>query len=113
MQTYEVGQTVWVVPTERYLGKVRECTIVKIGRKWATLDDQNRFDVEDGFLDGRGLRSPGRVWLSKEAFEKYDARRAAWRDLVARLPYECPPSISADDINTIRKIVGLPTAGQP
>ena len=70
---FAVGMRFWLVLNERRHTKDREVTIAKIGRKWVTLSDGNRFDRTSEswrIVDGGGYSSPGRLWDSKEQYEE-------------------------------------------
>jgi hypothetical protein len=93
MKKLEVGQKLWFVPSERrYRDGDCEVTVVKIGRKWATLDrdwfgNQLRIDLEHWYADGRGYSSPGRCYESQDQYGVIKLRDDAWsrfRQVVAR-----------------------------
>lgn len=67
----EIGIPFFFVPNERrHAG--RRVTVSKIGRRWITLSDGNRFDCTSDdwrIVDGGGYSSPGRLWDSERHFE--------------------------------------------
>lgn len=108
----EVGQEVWFVPTdERRRKDARTLVVMKVGRKWADVGftvglpgDKNygphlqgRINIETLWMDGEGYQSPpGRCWLSHEAWEQEESRRAAWRELKGFIEhkYSAPEHLS-------------------
>jgi hypothetical protein len=98
---FSVGQKLWFVPNDRrYSSRSREVTIEKIGRKWITLaNNAGRVDMQTLVSDVDGY-SPGRCYISKEAWEESEGRRELWlsfRRAVDRT-YNIPDSITIDDI---------------
>lgn len=68
---FEVGMQFFFVHNERRHTKDRIVTITKIGRKWATLSDGNRFDYtakDWRLVDGGRYSSPGRLWDSEQQY---------------------------------------------
>ena len=76
--TLIVGQKLWYVPSYGYRRDGHEVTVEKIGRRWVTLAGNcGRIDKGTLFLDGGQYTSPGRCWLSREAYEESKAIEAA------------------------------------
>lgn len=98
-----VGQKLYFESSRNRHHHGREVTIVKLGRKWATLDMGHpayRIDLTSLCGDGRGYSSPGRCWLSREACEDHNALIADWsafRQTVER-HYSPPPDITPERI---------------
>lgn len=105
-----VGQTLWLV-VDHGRALSREVTVSKIGRRWATLDQTGmrlRIDKETLGVDGDDFWSPGRCWLSREAYEIDRETRHCWalfRDAVSRR--KLPLSASAEDIRQAAKLLGI------
>lgn len=105
MAAFTVGQIVQVqYAGSRHQGPLndpRGMKIVKIGRKWATIQQPNGFtdrfcvddDDEDGRrdpendgpyrIDGGDYGSPGRVWRDEAHHHAYVAKQTAWTRLTA------------------------------
>lgn len=68
---FQEGQVLVFDPSDRRR-EPREITIGKVGRKWIQIASDGwadgRFDKETLVIDGRGYASPGRVWLSWDAY---------------------------------------------
>lgn len=108
-----LGQTVFVEHHEfgraKDLGEPFPRKVVKIGRKWGTLEGWNggRFELGEGEgpfeIDGGEYSSPGNVWLSLEARERYLATHAAWERLgqLTTRGTRPPPHITAEQIDAI------------
>jgi hypothetical protein len=78
MHALKVGQILWFVPNRNYLGKPRHVEVTKIGSKWATLENGERIGINDLCVDGHGYGSPGRCYLSQQAYEIERETRAMW-----------------------------------
>lgn len=100
--TLVVGQKLWYVPSYGY-GYRRdgyEVTVEKIGHRWATLAENcGRIDKDSLWLDGGQYASPGRCWLSREAWEESKAIDAAMQRLQERIIYgRVEPDVTLADI---------------
>lgn len=106
----KVGQKLWFVPCG--LRKRRdpcEVAVVKVGRKWVTLDIGNppyRMAKGEMYVDGNGYTSPGSCYLSREEYEAEVALRSAWRDLVTWISASPPEGITLDKIAEIKRLIG-------
>lgn len=76
--TYTKEQKLWMVPNVRYIGEPCEVTIVKVGRKWLTLDNGYRAAIDTLVLDGGQFISPGRCYLTRKEWEETTALKDAW-----------------------------------
>lgn len=77
----QVGQKLWFVPRETRWTKPTEVEILSVGRKWATTDAYRsgmRVSLESLDADGGDYNSPGRCYLSREAYEVHQRRGATW-----------------------------------
>jgi hypothetical protein len=70
-----VGQELWLVPDR---GLARAVKVVKVGRKWADLDNRGRVDMATMALDGGEYSSPGRCYLSRDEHDREVELRIAW-----------------------------------
>lgn len=78
------GQTLLFVPHGNRSTE-REVKVIKVGRVWAETSGYRRISLQTLTADGRGYSSPGRCWLSREAWEADKAESAAWnafRDII-------------------------------
>lgn len=112
MDEIKVGTKLWIVFGDWHRsGKDDWGTVTKVGRRWLTLDVKNhgtmRADKHTLRLDGKGFGSPGQGHRSKEAHEDKVMRESAWRDLVRRMSYHAPESLTLDEIQALRVKCGL------
>ncbi len=82
MMPVSVGQTVLVSWSHRSRDSLSELSVKKVGRKWIHLTGGYRFD-ESMSLDGAGHSSPGRVYLSRDDYERKVREDAEWAELRA------------------------------
>lgn len=110
-----IGQKLWYVPGDTHFDRPREYEIVKIGRQWAQLgaDGQAyrefRADLETLAIDGHGYSSPGRCYLSLEAYEAEVGLSVAWRSFqrdIERMR-AADPQITIENIAAARKVLGM------
>jgi hypothetical protein len=105
------GQKLWFVSSQRHGGEPREVTVGKIGRKWATISSgADRIDRETLVADGGQYISPGRCYLSQQAYE--DAKRLSddWRAFttdVEKTRWHVPPGVTPETIAHVRAILNL------
>lgn len=103
-QRLSLGQTLWYVPSSRR-GTPHEAKIQGLGRKWATLDNGERINISTLLADGGQYFSPGRCYLSKEAYEAELAVCKAWnefRNTVSRC-YSPPEAVTLNQIHNAHR----------
>lgn len=107
-----VGQELWFSPEDRRGGaKGYPVRVIQVGRKWAKLDGSGRVNMETMWIDGEGYSSPGRCWLSQEAWLAEEARQKAWSDLrkIVDRKYQAPDDISEQNIKSAIGLIATPT----
>ncbi len=116
----QVGQTVYIRyddPRRHREAPLATYKITKVGRKWVTIGtlggaDVYRFDLTDPDmrLDGQGYSSPGRVYLTREAWETARRKMVAW-DALCRFTqhrFKAPDALTAEQIEQAARILGVP-----
>jgi hypothetical protein len=114
MAKLAVGQRLWYVPNRR--GTAHEVEIVKIGRKWAELNEgcpRYRIDMETLSVDGRGFSSPGRCHLDREAYEMDQMTRLAWHNVQNQMSRRGPGSATLENIQAASTLLGLECLSTP
>lgn len=101
------GQTLYFVRRGGRGSAPGAVTVTKVGRKWAALDNGHRIDVQNLEVDGRGYNSPGRCYLSREAYESEAARDRAWSELRRLMPYRAPKGLDAERIHHYARLLGV------
>lgn len=74
----QVGQKLWFVPADRRNGDGCEVTVEAVGRTWAKISNQYRIDLQSLIADGGQYVSPGRCYLSVEAYREDVELQRAW-----------------------------------
>ena len=110
--TYVVGQVVWVVLTSgwRVVGAPKEMTVSKIGRKWIELEDgRYRFAEGEKHLDCRrsGYRSPGTVYMTREAWAAEKAYEHAFYKLQNAVREMRSTGLTLQDIHDAAKALRI------
>lgn len=103
---YQIGQRLWYVPkwVSAY-NQPKEVTVDAVGRKWVACG-QIRFDKESGSVDGGRNSSPGRVYASREEYERIVAIQAAWSDFVKSLSaWFVPSGMTIEKIEAAKAIL--------
>ena len=86
------GQKLWWVPNRNRYQNEKEVTVLKVGRKWAQLDNHERIDIET-LVAASGNYSPsGRCYISREEHEQKKALEQAWRKLKEDFQYKSAPN---------------------
>lgn len=101
MQKLKVGQVLWWVQSGVKKSPLRDgpVTVTRIGRKWITLSNYHRMDIETWDADGGGFSSPGRCYVSEEAYRYECAMTEKWGDLRRLVSsYRPPAGVSLADI---------------
>lgn len=106
MTLLEKGQKLWWVPANNKPGV--EVTVLKVGRKWAHLDNGHRIFVSTLVADGGEFSAPGSCYASQEAYRGLVERAVAWTRLRVDMQFSTPQDgVSIDDIAAARKLLGL------
>lgn len=103
---YLPGQTLWYVPNwiSAY-NQPREVTVDAVGSKWVKCGTF-RFDRESGSVDGGRDSSPGRVYASREEYERIVSVQAAWSDFVKSLSaWFVPSGMTIEKIETAKVLL--------
>lgn len=106
---YHVGQKLWFVPAQRRNGQERELTIMKIGRKWLTMDNEDRVSIDDLIVDGGNYSSLGRCYVDRVAYEQEKTLKDAWtafRQDADRMR-QTPELATIEAIQQARKLLGV------
>lgn len=111
--TLTVGQTLWFFPGWR--GKPYQITVTKLGRKWAKVkgDYGRDFEIDIETLREKphpqGVGTQGCAYLSEQEYDKQLILNKNWWDFTSRLPkISPPPSMTYEQIETIREMCGVP-----
>lgn len=107
-----VGQKLWFVPRERYLGAAREVEVLKVGRKWATTTSVRgyRVNIDTLIMDSEGYGGVGQCYVDREAYEEECRRDKAWDALRHRLgswSARRHPGVTVDDIEAAAKLLRI------
>ncbi len=107
---FEIGQTLWFVKnfSKGKLGD--EVVVEKVGRVWVTLSNRMRCDF-DGVVDGGNYSSPGRIWESKEIYDKEIEQKLSWdhfKEAICRMerPYPFDIEMLGNVLRTLREATG-------
>lgn len=102
----------WTVGQEVFIAKSNNARttstarIVKVGRKWATLERvEGRFDLETGMLDGGQCSSLGKVYVNEAEYRTECELNAAWLAFSTKTQCRAPQGIT---IEAIRAASGTP-----
>lgn len=101
------GQEVYFV--SNLYGRTSTPTVVKAGRRWATLSNGHRADKETWLVDGGEYASPGTLWpdaKAHEAWVKVVSEYQKFRINVSGYPKD---GVTLDDISAARKLLRLDT----
>lgn len=96
------GQELFYVPRSRFQNPA-SVVVEKVGRKWASLSNRIRVDIETLIADGGDYPSPGRAYLRKEDHEEEAALNADWAALRKKIDrlWSPPPGMTREMIASI------------
>lgn len=109
-----VGQKLWWVPVNTWTvlhgNEGREVTVIKVGRRWATVTHgASHFRIDfDGLREERanyGLS--GRCYLNSTEYKEKLAVDHEWRWLRHMIPGSAPAHITFDAIQLIASVIGI------
>lgn len=107
-----VGEKVFYqIYTNRRESTLAPVVISKVGRKWVHFNNgwhQHKADISSLVVDGNGYTSPGRLWLSVEAYETHQEVQSEWSELRFRLErmYKYPEGMTPEKIQKIKELIG-------
>lgn len=102
------GQTLWWVPAQNRNAQGREVTVVKVGRKWATISNNYRIAIDNLVADGGIYSPPGQCYPSQAAYEAELALNAAWHKFRRSLDLRAVPNgVTIDNIEAARKLLNI------
>jgi hypothetical protein len=110
MDKLTVGQKLWFVPNARRHGIPCWVTVTKVGRMWANADKIcNRINITTGHIDGKGYHSPGRVYLSHEAYAADSALQKEWEKFksIVHKRWTIPAALTVADIKRAHELLKL------
>lgn len=108
----KAGDVLWLVPFSRH-GTAHKVTVVSVGRKWVTVSNGRRFDMETGNGDSGGYSVRECVWPSEQAHADHMALVTAWQDFT-RLTYrhssEPPEGVTLSQVENAKRALFKNTA---
>lgn len=106
---FEVGMELYFVPSDPRRQKNQLVKVEKVGRKWVNLDNGYRFDKEAKYgmwVDGGEYSSPGRLYLSKEDYDKDCKKDSALRAINKRTEmYRSREDLTLEDVLAAAKLL--------
>ena len=101
-EKFTVGQTLWFVPSDLRWNQPYEVKIEIVGRKWMTLSNSRRIDIDTMRCEGFGM-----CYLSKEAYEEDIALGEAWQKFKRRvdLTWNAPKGATIEAIRQAEKLL--------
>lgn len=107
--SYNIGDKLYFVYSDRRRGEPQEVTITAIGRKWLSIDKSwiPRINKETLFADGGQYTSPGQCYLSKDDYERSALRAQRWDTLRAKISrtWDAPDHLDTPAINEIIRMI--------
>ena len=101
---FKVGQELFWVDRMRKIN--RAVTVEKIGRKWVYLSNHHRIDHETMEADSGGYSSPGKCYLSEQAYLNWLFIINEWSELKKEfIGFYPPKGMTMDKISQIKNIL--------
>ena len=105
MSKFKIGQTLFR-PGENKRSQGGLVTIEKVGRKWLTVDWNERIAIETLETDARGC-SAIQCYLTEQEYLEQKLKQEMWSYIVSQnMPYQCP-DISLEEMETIASILSI------
>ncbi len=101
------GQSLWLVASDNAKTQ-RAVTVTKVGRKWATLSNGQRIDIETLAVDGGQYVSPGQCYESQHVYEQAMALHIAWQKFTRDVrDMQRPAHMTIEKIAEIRALLSI------
>jgi hypothetical protein len=106
MSEFTIGQILWREVSPRR-GISAFVTVTKVGRRWITVSNDERFDAHTMLEDAGGYKAYASYWNSKEECDESAYRGRVWNEL-NKSRYGSPPKDSStEDLILAAKILGV------
>lgn len=106
---FKVGQKVFIAYFDsRSRGSNRFIKIVKIGNKWISLENGDRFNSVDMLIDGGVYASAGRVYITEELYEERCKKQKLYSYLKTKLSCSYDEEITSSDIEKVLELLKIP-----
>lgn len=103
-----VGQKLWFVPADpRQSSRLADVEVISIGRKWAVISNNCRIHVQTLAADGGNYGSPGRCWISREAWECRQQAVNAFEQLTRKLRFSPRDGVTLENIQQAASLLGI------
>jgi len=110
---FHEGQSLWFVQSNYWnlseeSKNGREVVVEKLGRKWITLSNSYRIDINTLQADGKGYSSPGQCYLSHHEFMNHIKKQKLWNKLknLIQHQYACPEHLTVEALQDITDTLG-------
>lgn len=105
-----VGQQLWFVPWEKYMGKPRYITVTKIGRVWAQTSERYRIHILTGKPYNGEEPTRATLYPDHETHARQMAIKSAWAWIRRAITYRDgpPDDVTVHDIETAMDLLRLP-----
>jgi hypothetical protein len=102
----EQNQVLWRVPESRR-GNPGPATVIKVGRKWASLDNGEKIGKESLVMECGGYKPHATYWHSPEEFERARELAAAWSSFRKAVDesWRCPKGAGINQIENARRAI--------
>ena len=106
MKKLTVGQELWWVPRGKYRQASSVC-VIKVGRKWATLNNDERIGLVDWIADAGEYTSTGRCYESQSVYEQAIALEVTWSEFRAYIArsYLVPDNATIENIAAVKAML--------
>ena len=105
-ETLKVGDKLWFKAMVGWR-RDEEVTVERVGRKWLHISNGDRCDRETLLADGRGYSPPGKLWQSKDEYDRHANRLDRWSEFQRKVTglYSPPEHVSIADIDRMLTIL--------
>lgn len=106
---FKVGQELYVPRKAVGFKSPYPVTITKIGKRWLSLSNNHRADIDTLSVDGGAYSSPAICYLSIEAIKGDSLLKSAWDDFKLDVYHHggIPEGLTVEAIVQMRKLLHL------
>lgn len=104
----KVGQKLWFVGARGFRNEY-EVEIINVGRVYASISRAGRIFLDTLLVDGGGYSSPGRCYLSRDAWDAEKSRDLAWANIRSAISqqHSTPKDFDPIKLAEISKLLGV------
>lgn len=103
----KVGDTLWYVKRRNGYNDECEVTVIKVGRKWATISTNERMDLESMSVEAPYYAGHTQCYTTKQDYANEQEAKEKWEIIRGKIEFTYSPALSLASVNKIMELLGI------